>query len=61
LIPRLDAGSAARFLDLFGHGLRSSIDRGPEYAPEPAVVAAELGDLSGAIGAAVMAREQPAR
>ena len=53
------AGSAARFLDLFRHGLRRSLDRGPKYTPKPAMVAAELGDLSGAIGAAVMAREEP--
>ena len=53
------AGSAARFLDLFGHGMRRSLDHGPKYTPKPAVVAAELGDLSGAIGAAVMAREEP--
>ena len=50
--------SAARFIDLFSHGLRRSLDRGPKYTPKPAVVAAELGNLSGAIGAAVMAREE---
>jgi glucokinase len=50
------AGGAARFLDLFSDGLHRSLDRGPKYNPRPAVVAAELGDLSGAIGAAVMAR-----
>jgi glucokinase len=52
------AGGAARFIDLFSHGLRRSLDRGPKYTPKPAVVAAELGNLSGAIGAAVMAREE---
>jgi glucokinase len=52
------AGGAARFIDLFSHGLRRSLDRGPKYTPKAAVVAAELGNLSGAIGAAVMAREQ---
>jgi glucokinase len=51
------AGGAARFLDLFGRGLRRSLERGPKYTPKPVVAAAELGDLSGAIGAAVMARE----
>jgi glucokinase len=50
------AGGAARFLDLFGPGLHRSLDEGPKYSPEPTVVAAELGDLSGAIGAAVMVR-----
>ena len=50
------AGGAARFLDLFEPGLRRSLEHGPKYTPEPAVAAAELGDLSGAIGAAVMAR-----
>jgi glucokinase len=50
------AGGAARFLDLFGPGLHRSLDQGPKYSPKPAVVAAELGDLSGAIGAAVLAR-----
>jgi glucokinase len=52
------AGGAARFIDLFGHGLRRSLDGGPKYTPKPSVVAAELGNLSGAIGAAVMAREE---
>jgi glucokinase len=51
-------GGAARFIDLFSHGLRRSLDRGPKYTPKPAVVAAELGNLSGAIGAAIMAREE---
>ena len=55
------AGGAARFLDLFSHGLRRSLDRGPKYTPRPAVVAAELGNLSGAIGAAVMARQETTR
>jgi glucokinase len=52
------AGGAARFIDLFSHGLRRSLDRGPKYTPKATVVAAELGNLSGAIGAAVMAREE---
>ena len=52
------ARGAAQFIDLFSHGLRRSLDRGPKYTPKPAVVAAELGNLSGAIGAAVMAREE---
>jgi len=52
------AGGAARFIDLFRPGLRRSLGRGPKYTPKPAVVAAELGNLSGAIGAAVMAREE---
>lgn len=51
------AGSAARFLDLFGDGLRHCLSHGPRYTPGPVVAAAELGNLSGAIGAAVMARE----
>jgi glucokinase len=53
------AGGAARFLDLFGDALHRSLLRSPKYSPKPAVVAAELGDLSGAIGAAVMARPSP--
>jgi glucokinase len=52
------AGGAARFIDLFSHGLRHSLDHGPKYTPKPTVVAAELGDLSGAIGAAVMGRQE---
>jgi glucokinase len=52
------AGGAARFIDLFSHSLQHSLDHGPKYTPKPAVVAAELGNLSGAIGAAVMAREE---
>jgi glucokinase len=55
------AGGAARFLDLFGDGLRHSLNRSPKYNPKPSVVAAKLGDLSGAIGAAVMARPSPGR
>jgi hypothetical protein len=51
------AGGAARFLDSFGRGLRRSLDRGPKDTPKAVVAAAEPGDLSGAIGAAVMARE----
>jgi glucokinase len=52
------AGGAAQFIDLFSHGLRRGLGRGPRYTPKPAVVAAELGNLSGAIGAAVMARKE---
>ena len=54
------AGGAARFIDLFSHGLQHSLDHGPKYTPKPAVVPAELGNLSGAVGAAVMAREEAA-
>lgn len=52
------ARGAARFLDLFGHGLRRSLGRGPKYTSEPAMAAAELGSLSRAAVAAVMARER---
>ena len=38
------AGGAARFIDLFSHGLRRSLDRGPKYTPKPAVVAASCAD-----------------
>jgi len=49
-------GSAAQFSDLFEHGLHRSLDRAARYSWTPALATAELGNLSGAIGAAVIAR-----
>jgi glucokinase len=47
-------GSAAQFFDLFERGLHRSLNRTARYTWKPALVTAELGNLSGAIGAAVM-------
>ena len=47
-------GSAARYLDLYAHVLHRQLDRAPEFACTPTVVAAELGNLAGAVGAAAM-------
>ncbi len=49
-------GSAAQYLDLFAGPLIAALDRQPPYQWIPPIVAAELGDLAGAIGAAVLAR-----
>lgn len=49
-------GSAAQYLDLFTGPLTAALDRRPPYQWTPPIVAAELGDLAGAIGAAVLAR-----
>lgn len=49
-------GGAARFLPQFESGLRQSLARNGEFAWDPPIVMAELGALSGAIGAAVLAR-----
>jgi glucokinase len=56
-------GSAAQYLDLFAAPLTTALDRQPPYEWLPPIVAAELGDLAGAIGAAVLARSagRPAR
>ncbi|WP_458316684.1 ROK family protein [Mycolicibacterium brisbanense] len=47
-------GSAAQYLDLFGDGLRAQLRRSPEFAWNANVIAARLGNLAGAIGAAAM-------
>jgi glucokinase len=49
-------GSAAQYLDLFSAALTRGLERAPGYCRTPPVVAADLGDLAGAIGAAVLAR-----
>jgi glucokinase len=49
-------GSAARYLDLFAGALSSALTRAPDYRWTPPVVEAELGDLAGAIGAAILGR-----
>jgi glucokinase len=53
-------GSAAQYLDLFAPALAAALDRDVPYRWAPPIVAAELGDLAGAIGAAVLARPGPA-
>jgi glucokinase len=49
-------GSAAQYLDLFAAALTAGLDRDAPYQWTPPVVPAELAGLSGAIGAAVLAR-----
>lgn len=49
-------GSAARYLPLLRPGLDRAGTRAPPFSWTPPVVAAELGQYSGAIGAAVLAR-----
>jgi glucokinase len=49
-------GSSAQYLDLFSAALARGLERAPGYRWAPPVVPAELGDLAGAIGAAVLAR-----
>jgi glucokinase len=49
-------GSAAQYADLFENGLHRSLDRAARYTCTPALATAELGNLAGAVGAAVMGR-----
>ena len=49
-------GGAARFLPRFELGLRTALTRNRGHDWAPPIVAAQLGALSGAIGAAVLAR-----
>jgi glucokinase len=49
-------GSVARFLPLFASGLEQALARSGEFAWTPPYAHAALGALSGAIGAAVLAR-----
>lgn len=49
-------GSAAQYADLFENGLHQSLNRAARYTCTPALATAELGNLAGAIGAAVIGR-----
>jgi glucokinase len=49
-------GGAARYLDLAETGIRRSLRRAPGFTAVLELRAAELGDLAGAIGAAILAR-----
>ncbi|MDT7692901.1 MAG: glucokinase [Pseudonocardiales bacterium] len=49
-------GGAARYLDLAETGMRRSLRRAPGFTAVLELRAAELGDLAGAIGAAILAR-----
>ena len=51
-------GSAAQYADLFEHGLHQSLNRAAMYTCTPALATAELGNLAGAIGAAVLGRQR---
>lgn len=54
-------GSAAQYLDLFAGPLTAALDRRPPFQWTPPIVAAGLGDLAGAVGAAVLARSADRR
>lgn len=49
-------GSAARYLGLFAASLTTALGRNAPYHWAPPILAAELGNLTGAVGAAVLAR-----
>lgn len=50
-------GSAAQYLPQFASGFEQALNRSGEFSWTPPYARAELGALSGAIGAAVLARE----
>jgi len=47
-------GGAAQYLDLFQAGMRRSLTRSREYSCAPEFLAAEIGNVAGAVGAAVL-------
>jgi glucokinase len=49
-------GGAAQYLDLFQATMRQRLERSPGYAWTPAFLPAELGNVAGAVGAAVISR-----
>ena len=49
-------GAAAQYLDVFIDSLRESMDRPANFAWTGQITAAELGDIAGAVGGAVLAR-----
>jgi glucokinase len=49
-------GSVAQYLDLFSNPLVAALGRSAPYQWNPPIVTAELGDIAGAVGAAVLAR-----
>ena len=49
-------GSAAQYLDLYAPALQTGIARNAPYQWTPPILPARLGDLAGAVGAAVVAR-----
>lgn len=51
-------GSAAQYLDLTGSGIQHSLRRTAGFTVAPELRAAELGNLAGAIGAAILARQE---
>lgn len=54
-------GSAAQHHGLFAASLDSALGRSEDYRWKPPIVVADLGDIAGAIGAAVLARSDPLR
>ena len=49
-------GGAAQHLDLFVDGIRKSMERASHYTWDGDITAAQLGDVAGAVGAAITAR-----
>jgi glucokinase len=47
-------GGAAQYLDVFHAGMRRSLTRSSEYSCSPEFLAAEIGNVAGAVGAAVL-------
>lgn len=47
-------GGAAQYLDLFQAGMRHSLTRSSEYSCAPEFLAGEIGNVAGAVGAAVL-------
>jgi glucokinase len=49
-------GGAAQYLDIFVDSMRQGMDRPQNYSWAGPIIAAELGDIAGAVGGAVLAR-----
>jgi glucokinase len=52
-------GGAAQYLDLFQAGMRHRLTRSREYSCAPEFLAAEIGNVAGAVGAAVLSLDTP--
>jgi glucokinase len=50
-------GGAAQYLDLFQAGMRHRLTRSSEYSAAPEILAAEIGNVAGAVGAAVLSMD----
>lgn len=49
-------GSGARYLDLYAHAMQAGLERNAPFRWTPPILPARLGDMAGAVGAAVLAR-----